>query len=49
MKIEQISRVAAYWITTSLCCWTLLYFYIYGTKKGREWTREDLSEKVTRG
>lgn len=48
MKIEQVSRVAAYWITTGLTCWTLFYFYWYGTEKGREWMREDLAEKVSR-
>ncbi|KAL7558547.1 hypothetical protein ACA910_015749 [Epithemia clementina (nom. ined.)] len=46
VKVEEAFRVASYWVTVGMTIWTLSYFYVYGTEKGREWYRDDLPSKV---
>jgi hypothetical protein len=48
-KVSTACRLSVYWGTVLATLWGLAYFYAYGTEKGREWYRSDVSDKVCNG
>jgi hypothetical protein len=47
VKHQLVLRLAAYWGTILATMWGLAFMFAYGTEKGREWYREELSDPVS--
>jgi hypothetical protein len=46
INVTATLRLAAYWATFLAGLWTLIFFFVYGTAKGRDWYRSELADAV---